>query len=280
MRNAPTKLVSTLLALTCLVCSLSALAQQPPESSRQDDLPIAAPPQPYPNRTALELAPHDAKDVRKPNMGDIVEQPQPTSMPRERIRRDAAVKLAMGGLTVSCPAGNATCTSRVGAFVALTALHRPETWFSWGGSLEGFSAIQAWNQGSDALVLIHNILSGRVLAQLHPVSGSRVDPYFGLGLGAAVISSRADQKSDDAVSSRALTPTPFYAARFGLDVDLTERLRLGAVADWSNLLALTGENCPWKTFGACSSSGWGAFPADNAVWKVGAELSFAFGREL
>ena len=228
-----------------------------------------------------------AADVGDIEPGHIVDQPQPTGMPLDRVRQNAALSLGSGITALMCPNAADTCVSDVGMFVALTVLHRPETWFAWGALLEGFSAGQAWRKANDTLLLTHHAGAGRVLAELHPLSDYGVDPYFGLGLGVGVISSDAEMSSraaaqvaEGALKRQITTWSPFYAARLGVDLRVTQRISLGVVADWSNFQALTGENCPWKAFGLCSSSGWGAFPEDNAVWKLGAALSFAFGQEL
>lgn len=238
-------------------------------------------------KTPAAFAPGAAASGQlKPHWGELIEQPHPSGMPVERVRLNAAAKLAAGTLALVCPNRQVSCESRAGAFLALTLLHRAESWFAWGGSFEGLTATQVWGDQGQNLTLTHHVLSARLMAELHPLSGYLIDPYFGLGLGGAFIDTRAQAtgvdgpRNESHASPTAATGTPFYAARFGFDLELTTRLSVGAVADWSNLLALTGENCPWKTFGACSSNGWGAFPADNAVWKIGAEVSVAFGQEL
>jgi hypothetical protein len=238
---------------------------------------------------ALVLEPWSAAKAGEVEPGYVVDQPKPSGMPLDQVRHNASAGIAAGTAALMCPNQAAECETHPGVFIALTLLHRPETWFAWGSLLEGFSTGQSWRQSDNTLSLTHNAATGRVLAQLHPFSNHHVDTYFGIGLGVGGLVSRAqvnersnteDSAQSHAVSDTQTTWSPFYAARLGVDLQLIGRFKLGVVADWSNFQALSGENCPWKAFGMCSSNGWGAFPPDNAVWKLGAALSFAFGQEL
>lgn len=256
--------------------------------------PIVGDPPEFAARNQTKTAPEDVrinltwdpKAVRQPNQAAIVEQPPLEGMAGERARRTGTLKLAAGTSALICPTSSG-CKSAPGAFGSLTLLHRPETWFAWGASFDGLRATQSWGEASTDIALTHHVFAPRVLAELHPLGDSWLDPYFGLGLGVGYVHTAVEvtfRSARDVGNPRehesATTWSPFYAARVGVDLELSERFRVGVVFDWINMNALTGENCPWKAFGACSSSGWWAFPADNAVWKVGAELSFAFGQRL
>jgi hypothetical protein len=247
--------------------------------------PVAA--LPHAPQPEVELEPWRHDRVRPLKPGDVAPDGQQVSgMPVERAQTSAAVGVAAGVATFMCPNKEAACSSDAGAFVALTLHHKPEPWFVWGGMAEGLSVAQAWRSADAGVVLTHRVLSGRIVAELRPLPGYAVEPFFGIGLGVGIIGTQAASSvhsGDIAQTPRNASITswsPFYAARFGADLALTSHVKLGVVADWSNFQALTGENCPWKAFGACSSRGWGAFPSDNAVWKLGMAMSFAFGKEL
>lgn len=280
----PTDLLAWSGALMLLAYSASGACEPTRPLTRDADAHAPQHSQPQ-QRPTLELGPWQLENLRRPNPGDIVEAPGPTGMAPERVSHDARVTVASGGAALVCPA-NVGCKSRAGAFVAVTALHRPEPWFAWGGLLEWQQVGQTWQQPQGSLSLTHHLFDLRGLAQVHPLAGERVDPYFGLGFGAGVIGSRAEGPSADETDTTGPAPatlttwSPFYAVRAGIDVALGPRVSLGATLDWSNFQALTGDNCPWKAWGMCTSSSWGAFNADHAIWKVGAALSFAFGKEL
>lgn len=250
---------------------------------------------PPPRKPRLELEAWEPEHLRKPNSGDIVEGAAPTGLPTEPVHRDAQVKAAAGMAALVCP-NNAQCETHAGSFVALTALHRPEPWFAWGGLVEWQHVGQDFDAAAGTLSLTHHIFALRGVAELHPLAHAHVDPYVGLGFGMGTIRSHiggnesgnrdrsgSGSRTNEPVNAAASTLTtwsPFFAVRVGLDVELGSRLSLGATLDWSNFQALTGDNCPWKAWGMCTSSSWGVFDSDHTIWKVGAALSFAFGREL
>jgi hypothetical protein len=272
--------------LTCILFAYSPGASAQPEAYVEPSaveptaIELTAERKGKPPPPAPVIEPWQTNRSRELAPGYVIDQPAPDGMPLDQVRSNALM----------CPNYASGCQSDAGWFVAVTILHRPETWFAWGGLFEGFSVGQSWRQANNTLLLTHRAATGRLLAELHPLSSHRLDPYFGLGLGVGVIGSGADVSPhndepdalqlSNAAANHLSTWSPFYAARLGVDLQLIERVKLGVVADWSNFQALTGENCPWKTYGMCASSGWSAFPADNAVWKLGAALSFAFGQEL
>lgn len=209
----------------------------------------------------------------------LVTPPKTTGMPLAVIRTDVELTLGVGQTLHGCGTSARDCTSRLGWSGNIALFHRPLAWFSWGASLDTQSLSQRWRAGELEWRHDQQLWSGRLLARVHSPERSAFDPYVAVSLGGAALATRA-RASNGESSTPAWLGSPLYGARVGFNVHVGTRLSLGAFGDWTSVQTNTGETCPWKVGGVCSSQNWSAFPPAGAIWNVVASASFAFGREL
>lgn len=210
--------------------------------------------------------------------GPIIEAPKTDGMGAATVQTATAVQLSVGTAVFTCPVQSPACRVEPGIVTTVALLQRPETWFSWGGSIEAQRFGQTWNVDSASLTLRQTAFSARVLAQVHIPTQSDIDSYVGISLGGGAIHDSA--RAGDGPETARWVGSPLYGARAGLTFRVSDRIQLGVLVDWTNIQVNTGESCPWVAYGVCGTNNWSAFSPSNALWNATATVSFAFGEEL
>lgn len=235
-------------------------------------------PEPQSAPESEELRWRRGDEVRSPNPGDIVDQPPATGMLPTAGRRTTELQTNLGAALLTCPQQADGCSAEPGVVASVAWFQRPVGWFSWGLGLDAQQFAQTWTFSDEVWSLSQRAFSGRLLARVHMNHFGVIDPYVGISLGGAAIH---DSYQTNATTKKTQwVGSPLYGARVGVTAQVSERLRIGGLVDWTNIQANTGERCPWVVGGVCSANNWSAFSPANALWNVAVTVSFAFGEEL
>lgn len=215
--------------------------------------------------------------MRLPNPDEVVTRPRAAGMPRTVSPYAAELQTHLGAAVFTCPPDTPACSTGLGGAAAVAWFQRPVAWFSWGLGADAQQFSQVW-EFEETWSLRQRTLAGRLLARVHMAGFSGIDPYIGISLGGAAIhdsySSETTRETSEWLAS------PLYGARAGITVQVSTRMNVGGLLEWTNLQANTRQTCPWTLGGVCSGNNWSAFSPSNALWNVGVTLGFAFGEEL
>jgi hypothetical protein len=127
-----------------------------------------------------------------------------------------------------------------------------------------------------------DLTEGAVLiaARLWGAGSGPVDPFVQVASGIGMVERTARGSSfGREFERRDARFAPVYSVHAGLDLHVSEHVRVGALIGWTHRLLDWRGLCPGGFVG-CLGDEAGYFSMDNAVWGGGLQLSTTFGDPL
>ena len=206
------------------------------------------------------------------------------------VRRPWSVELRADAVAKSCPLDGGDCDGGFGWNTALSLRYQASPHLSLGVGLEHMRLQETLRLQDERLISTQRAYTLLARSQLQALPRGVWDPFVRLSFGIAryvtdgtysLLNETVDQQGAwTSADHRAATWVPAYRIGLGLDRQLGQHFRIGALIQWHQWLSGPGNGCANVVGGVCSRPHAGIFDANNAVWLAGIRLGGSFGTPL
>jgi opacity protein-like surface antigen len=199
----------------------------------------------------------------------------------EWARRRYQIEAGIEAAAAACPLWDEQCVTKGGWALTAALLSAPTEHFGWGPLLQ---LVEHAERYTDDEAVLEQQTRARALALAGRIwfwSRERVDPYVqvAVGLGGVEREVHAWDGNGAAAQASRTSSVPLYAVSFGVPVQVTDQVRIGATFAWSHWLTEPWQRCA-VALGVCTLPNYSALDPNNGVFSIGVNVGVSFGSRL